>query len=371
MGIYLDNAASTRVKENVLKTFNDVARLNYANPSSKHLEGELASDCIYDVKNSLSEILHCGTSDIFFTMGATMSNQLCIQGFLAKHPTGMIITTNIEHNDIMMLMNDINCFKEILNVGLDGLINIKHLESVLNYASKEMDIPVLVAIQMANSESGVIQPIKEIGELVSKYENAYLYMDATQYIPYYPIDMESMYIDGLGMSGQKIGGIKGSGLFVARQTLRENIKPIIYGEQGLIGGTLSTPLIASLGEAFESIDYNTTELEHLRNILLMRLQELGGKLVGTIKNRLPNNIYIRFPGVSGLTLMDLLSDRGVYIGTGSACSTESDIPSHVALAYGLTPSEALECLRFTLSDSTTYDDIDEVVKIIKGILPFI
>ena len=98
----------------------------------------------------------------------------------------------------------------------------------------------------------------------------------------------------------------------------------------------------------------------------MRLQ-----LVGTIKNRLPNNIYIRFPGVSGLTLMDLLSDRGVYIGTGSACSTESDIPSHVALAYGLTTEEALECVRFTLSNETTYGEIIYVVNVLKSILPLL
>lgn len=369
--IYLDNAASTKVSEACLNRFNQVAKSLYGNPSSKHNEGLMANECIQDVKESIASRLNCKDDDVYFTMGATMSNQLCIQGFLAKHPDGMIITTNVEHNDIMILMDNLLCFKHILQVNKDGLIDLPTLKSVLDYATHDMHTPVLVAIQMANSESGIIQPIKDISEIVHSYNDVCLYVDATQYIPYYPIDMESMHIDGLGMSGQKIGGIKGSGLFVARQTLRENIKPIIYGEQGLIGGTLSTPLIASLGEAFESIDYNTTELEHLRTILLMRLQELGGKLVGTIKNRLPNNIYIRFPGVSGLTLMDLLSDRGVYIGTGSACSTESDIPSHVALAYGLTPSEALECVRFTLSDSTTYDDIDEVVKIIKGILPFI
>ena len=98
---------------------------------------------------------------------------------------------------------------------------------------------------------------------------------------------------------------------------------------------------------------------------------MGGILVGTTDNRLPNNIYIRFPGVSGLTLMNLLSDRGIYIGTGSACSTESDEPSHVALAYGLTTNEALECVRFTLSNETTYGEITCVVETIKSLLPLL
>jgi len=370
MDIYMDNAASTCVKENVLNVFNMTARL-CGNPSSIHRKGTLANDYIKHARDEISTKLNCNSDDIFFTMGATMSNQLCIQGFISKNPTGMVITTNVEHDDIMMLMNNVHCFKQIMKVDHNGIINVGCLKSVLDYATKEMDVPVLVAIQMANSETGIIQPIQEIGDLVNQYDNAYLYMDATQYIPYYPIDMCELHIDGLGMSGQKIGGIKGSGLFVARQKLRNNINPIIYGEQGLIGGTYPTPLIASLEEAFHSIDYDLTILRENRDELLACLKSMGGVLVGTTDNRLPNNIYIRFPGVSGLTLMNLLSDRGIYIGTGSACSSESDEPSHVALAYGLTTNEALECVRFTLSNETTYGEIIYVVETIKSLLPLL
>lgn len=369
--IYLDNAASTKVNERCLRKFNEIAETLYGNPSSKHNEGLLADECIQYVKNSIASRLNCDSDDIYFSMGATMSNQLCVQGFLSKHPDGMIITTNVEHNDMMLLMDNLLCFKHILKVGSDGLINITSLRAVLDYATKDMNTPVLVAIQMANSETGIIQPIKEIGELLYHYENVYFYVDATQYIPYYPVDMNDWHIDGLGMSGQKIGGIKGSGLFVARQRLKDTINPIIYGEQGLIGGTLSTPLIASLGEAFNQIDYNVSTMKTNRDILLSHLQKLGGVLVGTLENRLPNNIYIRFPSISGLTLMNILSLKGISIGTGSACSTDSDIPSHVALAYGLSAEEALECVRFTLSNETTYDEIEYVVNVIDSILPLL
>lgn len=370
MAIYLDNAASTKAKPCVLSKFIDVAEKLYGNPSSEHTEGYLAKDCINTVKEDISAKLNCDYEDIFFTSGATMSNQLLIQGFMARHPYGMIITTNVEHNDIMMLVNNALCCRHILNVGKNGLIDLNMLYEVLRYASTEMNVPTLVSIQMANSETGVIQPIQEICSLCDQYENVFLHMDATQYIPYYPIDMQ-WGIDSISMSGQKIGGIKGSGLLVVRQVLRDHIKPIIYGEQGLIGGTPSTPLIASLGIAFKTINYNVSSLQHKRDTLLSYLQDMGAILVGGLENRLPNNIYCRFPGINGLTLLHLLDEYDIYVGTGSACSTDSDKPSHVAKAYGLTDDEAFECVRFTLNDETTYEDIEYTVKVLKGILPLI
>ena len=371
MAIYLDNAASTKVRPEVLDEFIAVAKKFYGNPSSEHSEGYLAESCIKQVKDNISEIIHCNGDDVFFTTGATMSNQLLIQGFVAKNPHGMVITTNVEHNDIMLLMDELSCHKFILKVENNGLINLNQLSEVLRYSCEEMNIPTLVSIQMANSETGIIQPIQKISGIVKKYNNAFLHMDATQYIPYYPINMNCWGIDSISMSGQKIGGLKGSGLLVVRQALRDNIKPIIYGEQGLIGGTPATPLIASLGVAFDEIDYNSSSTQIERNRLLSMLQSMGAVLVGGLKNRLPNNIYCRFPGVNGLALLHLLDEREIYIGTGSACSTDSDKPSHVAKAYGLTDKEAFECVRFTLSKDITYEDIYTVVKVLNSILPLI
>lgn len=371
-GIYLDNAASTKVKSNCLKAFSNVAEYIYGNPSSEHTEGLLAETYINSAKGKISKIIHCDRDNIYFSSGATMSNQLLIQGFIAKHPNAMIITTNVEHNDILMCVNNLLIFRHILNVGSDGLVNIDKLAAILEYSANTMSVPTLVSIQMANSETGIIQPIQQIARLVGDYDNAFLHMDATQYIPYYPINMECWGIDSISMSGQKIGGIKGSGLFVVRQRLRENIKPIIYGEQGLIGGTPSTPLISSLGVAFEEIDYNNTlKIAHKRDILWDKLKDLGAVLVGGMENRLPNNIYCRFPGVNGLTLLHLLDEQSIYVGTGSACSTDSDKPSHVAMAYGLNEEEAFECVRFTLSDETTYEDIETVIRVISSVLPLL
>lgn len=369
MSIYLDNAASTKVKPKVLDEFVRVAEQVYGNPSSEHSEGYFADNIIEFAKGKISAKLHCDNNDVYFTSGATMSNQLLIQGFVAKNPHGMVITTNVEHNDIMMLVDNLDCHKFVLNVRENGLVDLNKLYEILRYASIEMNVPTLVSIQMANSETGIIQPIQQICNLCGDYNNVFLHMDATQYLPYYPINIDCWGIDAISMSGQKIGGIKGSGLLVVRQALRKNIKPIIYGEQGLIGGTPSTPLIASLGVAFNDIDYDRiSSLKEKRDALLSRLQSMGGILVGELQNRLPNNIYIRFPGLNGLQLLYLLDEYEIYVGTGSACSTDSDKPSHVAKAYGLTDEEAFECVRFTLSDEITEQQLLHVVKVIEGLL---
>lgn len=372
MGIYLDNAASTKVKPNVLEKFVKVAEQCFGNPSSEHSEGIFAEQCIKSVKTNIADKLHCEDNDIFFTSGATMSNQLLIQGFVAKHPNAMIITTNVEHNDILMCVNNLLVFRHILDVDKNGVIDLDKLSAILKYSADTMSVPTLVTIQMANSETGIIQPIQQIARIVKQYDNAYLHMDATQYIPHYPINMECWGIDSISMSGQKIGGIKGSGVLAIRKDLREHIKPIIYGEQGLIGGTPSTPLIASLGVAFDELDYNNSlKLAHKRDLLWEQLEDLGAVLVGTMERRLPNNIYCRFPSVDGMTMLHLLDDRQISVGTGSACSTNIDKPSHVAIAYGLSSQEALECVRFTLSNETTYEDIEKVIYVLKSILPLI
>lgn len=365
--IYLDNAASTRVKPGVLDKFIEVAKDRYGNPSSEHSEGYAAERIINSAKANISEKISCDSEDIFFTSGATMSNNLLIQGMLRKHPETMFITSTVEHNDIMMLYDWLPYTKRLVDVDKNGIINLNQLAQYVTDCVHK-GIPCLVSIQMANSETGIIQPIDLIAEIIHVYKNGYLHVDATQYIPYYSIDMKQMGIDALSMSGQKIGGIKGSGLLVVNQKLRENITPIIFGEQGFIGGTPSTPLIASLSEAFNEIDYNVSSLYDKRDLLLSRLEDMGGILVGTVSNRLPNNIYMRFPGVNGLSLLHLLSDKNIYIGTGSACSTDSDKPSHVAMAYGLTENEAFECVRFTLDNNIGYEDIEIVIDTLRCIL---
>lgn len=365
--IYLDNAASTPVNNQVLAKFVEIADSWYGNPSSQHSAGLRAKEIIEQAKDGIATCLSCSSSEIYFTSGATMSNNILIQGVLRKHPEAMFITSEVEHNDIIELYNWLPYSKRMVGIDKNGIINLEQLDNIIK-ACKEMGMYSLVSVQMANSETGIIQPVEKISEIVHQHDKAFFHCDATQYIPYYPIDVEKMDIDALSMSGQKIGGIKGSGILYARQAIADELDPIIFGAQGLIGGTPSTPLIASLGEAFHLLEYGSLDVAHKRDFLLEELENLGGKLVGMMKDRLPNNIYIRFPGIKGLTLMNLLNDYNIYVGTGSACSTDSDRASHVALAYGLTEEEAHECVRFTLSKDNTYTELEYVVKVLKSIL---
>lgn len=365
MDIYLDNAASTKPKKRVVDAF--VSSLEeYGNPSSIHKSGLSARKIIEKSNSIIANSLGCSSEEIYYTSGSTMSNNLAIQGFLRDNEDAVFVTSNVEHNDIIELYNWIKNDKYMLDVNSDGLVNPSQLEEIIE-ANKGRDI--LVSIQLANSESGVIQvPIKQISQIVCRYENVFLHTDATQYIPYYKVNMKEMGIDMLSMSGQKIGGIKGSGVLVIRNNVRDKVSPIIFGEQGLIGGTYATPLIASLSRAFELISYDNFRLQNKRDILLRDLESVGGVLVGSKKHRLPNNIFIRFPGIQGMTLLNLLSEVGIYIGTGSACSSESDKPSHVALALGLTEEEALECVRITISEKTPCDELAAAANTIKHIV---
>ena len=365
--VYLDNAASTPVNPRVLAKFNQVAESLYGNPSSQHMVGILAKEAVSYAQNIIAGKLSCAEDEVFFTSGATMSNNVFIQGMLRKHPETMFITSEVEHNDIMMLYNWLPYTKRLLSVDKNGIVNLEQLNTLIQQC-KEVGNYCLVSVQMANSETGIIQPIKEISDIVRQHSKAFFHSDATQYLPYYPIDVAKLGIDALSMSGQKIHGLKGSGVLYCSETCQNELESIIFGEQGLVGGTTATPLVASLGEAFELLEYHEIELTKKRDYLLDELEQLGGILVGTKGNRLPNNIYTRFPGVNGITLMNLLSDYGIYIGTGSACSTDSDKPSHVALAYGLSADEALECVRFTLSTNNTYEELEYVVDMLRGIL---
>ena len=165
MAIYMDNAASTKVRSEVLQTFDYVAEHLYANPSSEHSEGLKAERYINNVKENIADKFNCSPDEIFFTTGATMSNNLLIQGMLRKHPETMFITSTVEHNDIMMLYDWLPYTKRLVDVNKNGVIDICQLAKYIQECI-DKGIPCLVSIQMANSETGMIQPIKLISDIL-------------------------------------------------------------------------------------------------------------------------------------------------------------------------------------------------------------
>lgn len=353
--IYLDSAASTMVSTGVFNKLVSVIN-NYGNPSSRHSAGYSAKKEITMAENLISCALNCASDELYFTSGATMSNNVFIQGFIKEHPDGIILYSAVEHDDIILLCNSYkNSIK--IDVDHDGIINYEKLRELNR---RYEDLPVLNVIQFANSETGVIQDIKLISEIIHNYSMSWLYVDATQYIPFYPIDLDALNIDGLGLSGQKIHCIKGTGLLYVNNNMK--IQPIIYGSQGLIGGTPNVYGIACLGQAFkELVNTDVKEIEAKRDYLYNAL----AKTKLTNANTLPNNCSVIFDDINSEQLIELLSENGVCASAGSACSSGNPEPSHVLIAMGYTPEQAKSYIRFTIDENITYNELDSAVNTIK------
>lgn len=346
--IYLDNAASTPLLSEVIDDL--YKNLNiFGNPSSIHDEGIRAKALIDKAKLSIAKHINCKSDELYFTSGATMSNNLILQGF-----RGDVAYSAIEHDDIQLMAKDNNW--TMILVDSDGCVSLNDLQYVLSL----LDRPLLVSIQCANSEIGTIQNIQLISEIVHKFSDCYLHVDATQYIPYFELDAQKLKIDSLSMSGQKIGCIKGVGLLYISDNLKPLIKPIIYGKQGLIGGTENVLGINCLGVAFENISYDIAHMSYLRNKMINELSCVG-TLVGSKDYRLPNNVCMLFDGVDATQVVMLLNEHGICCSSGSACSSGDSEPSATLLAIGLTPEQANSCVRFTLSRKTTEHEIDVAI----------
>lgn len=366
--VYLDSAASTLPSPAVIQTMNDVVK-EYANPSSAHEMGIRAREIIDSATDTIANIIHCKPEEIHYTSGATMSNSLAIQGWLRANPGGVIITSMIEHNDIVEMCKYLESKgRRVVYLAVDryGYVRREALEETLQRYS-ELKIPVLVSIQFANSEVGVIQDIYTLSELTHYYGGTF-HTDATQYIPNFLIDCDyDKYVDMFSMSGQKINCIKGTGILYVRSGVK--IDPIIFGEQGLIGGTENTIGIACLGKAFEELNDKITpensiyliKLLSKRNQLIKGLSDLG-TIVCEDSICLPNNVAVIIKGITGERLVELLSERGFYISSGSACSSYVMKPSHVLTALRYNEEEASSCIRITINENVTQEQINEFLK---------
>ena len=356
--IYMDSAASTMPSKEVIKCLNDNIEI-YGNPSSLHDEGEKAHKLITNTTEIISKMFNCDRQEIYYTSGATMSNNAFIQGFLRAHKGAKLVISAIEHNDIIELADYIDKtigYKFVYRIPVDsrGFLNIDCLSNLLNELDGDC---VLCCIQAANGECGTIQDIQKISTIVHSHKNMYLFSDMTQYIPYYPIDIKQLNLDGMSMSGQKIHCIKGTGfLYVKNGT---NIDPLIFGEQGLIGGTENVLGIACLGVALENINYNNDELIKKRDYFI---NKINADIVGDLNKRLPNNIYVKC-NMNADSIVIFLSDFDVCSSAGSACSSKDTKPSHVLTAMGYSNEDARKCLRFSIDNNITYEDIDYVINI--------
>lgn len=356
--VYLDNAASTCPSPAVVQTLSDLI-YTYGNPSSIHEYGRNAFKVLVDSKETIRDKIKADKNDnLLFTSGATMSNNVFIQGFMNKYPKAALITSEIEHKDILLLADYLEKHgKEVYRIPVyqDGTICEGTLDNIC-WQLKKAHKTFLCSIQAANGECGVVQDYQMISKVVRMYGGIY-HSDITQYLPYYPIDLS--YLDAFSMSGQKIQCIKGTGLLYIRNGIE--IDPIIFGEQGLIGGTENVLGIACLSTAFQSLKYDNSNMLRLRDKMFDALKPYG-RILGSMQKRLPNNVYMSFDR----PMVTLLNNFGIMTSAGSACAKAE--PSHVVLAMGYEEETARNAVRFSLSNMTTDDDIDKAIEAVKRVL---
>lgn len=368
--VYLDHAATTYTKPEVLEEmlpyFNEV----YGNASSLHSFGREAARAVNEAREKVAKAIGAKPHEIYFTGGGTESDNWAIRGIVKKNGgKGHIITSNIEHHAIDVTLEELEktgVEVSVIDVDENGIIKLDELEKAIR------EDTILITVMMANNEIGSIQPIAKIGE-IAKNHNIPFHTDAVQAIGAVEIDVEKMNIDMLSMSAHKFYGPKGIGAMYLREGV--DIGKLITGgaqERGMRAATTATPLIVGLGKAIElaytNFEEKRSEISNKRNYLIKKITENIPYVFvnGGMKNRLPNNANFSFQHVEGESVMLRLDLEGIAVSTGSACASGTVEASKILMAIGRDLNLASSGIRMTLGEQNSYEDLDYVVeKLIK------
>lgn len=372
--IYLDNNATTPTDPRVLDVMLPYYTEKFGNASSRHhAYGWTAEDAVDLAREQASALIGASPDELIFTSGATESVNTALKGvFETYRPKGNhLITVASEHPCVLDTCRHIEKAGgrvTYLPVGSNGLINLQELRAAITAET------LLVSVMYANNETGVIQPIRAIGE-ICREKGVIFHTDATQAVGKVPVNVIEEGIGLLSFSAHKLYGPKGAGgLYIRRKDPRVRLKPLLEGgghEKGLRSGTLNVPGIVGFGKACEiaalQMEQDTKKLSALRDKLEKALLEIPGTALngsapdGPEDYRLPHVSNIRFDGLKGDLLMSAMPD--LAISSGSACTSASPEPSHVLLAMGLSEEEARSSLRFSLGRFTDPADIDAAIGI--------
>lgn len=368
--IYLDNAATTKVRREVFEAMRPFLTDEYANPSSIYKSARASRKEIEKSRETVSAFLGARTEEIFFTSGGSESDNwaLVASAVAFKEKGRHIITSKSEHPAVLNTCKYLEALGfEISYIDVDefGQIKINELEAAIRKDT------ILISVMFANNEIGTIQPIAQIGE-IAKRRGIYFHTDAVQAFGHERINVDEMNIDMLSASGHKFGGPKGVGILYIRNSVR--IGSLIHGgsqERGRRAGTYNTPGIVGFGKATElsskELETSRDKERELRDYLISRIKREIPDVVlnGHPSMRLSNNANFSISGISGESLLILLDQKNICASSGSACTSGSLEPSHVLLAIGRSDIEAEGELRLTLSADTTRTEIDIAVNAIK------
>ena len=371
--IYMDNAATTKTKKEVVDEMLEYFTILYGNPSSIYEFAGKSRDAIENARNIISDTINATSDEIYFTSGGTESDNWALRTVAKayKNKGKHIITSKIEHPAILKTsknLEDLDFKISYIDVDEYGVIKLQRLIDEIT------DETILVSVMMANNEIGTIEPISKIGKICHE-RGIIFHTDAVQAYGQIPIDVRQMNIDLLSASAHKFHGPKGIGFLYINDSVKTVPLLFVGGqEKGLRAGTQNVPSIVGMAKAAELSHNNMMNKARykvsLRDYFIERiLREIPfSRLNGSRRNRLPGNINISFQFVEASEILALLDMKGICASSGSACSSNSSKPSHVLISIGLPEELAYSSIRFTISDETTKDEIDFVVNNTKNII---
>lgn len=364
--IYMDHGATTRPDPEVVSAMLPYYNEFFGNASSLHTSGQEAAKALYHSREVVADFLGASPEEIIFTSGGTESDNLAIKGiaYLKKNAGKHIITTVIEHPAVLntcKYMEETGYRITYVPVDDQGLVDPADVENAIT------DDTILVSIIHGNNEIGTIQPIEDISRIAHMH-GVLMHIDAVQSVGKIPVNVDALDVDLLSISSHKIYGPKGVGaLYVKKGTRLQSLMQGGAHEYGKRAGTENIPGIVGIAKAIElakqRLEEDAKHLLNLRDTMVKKILSSipYSHLNGHPTKRLPNNVNVRFNFVEGESLLMMLNMKGVYVSTGSACSSKSLEPSHVLMALGLPPEEIHGSLRITLGRENTIDEVDYVV----------
>lgn len=371
--VYLDYSATTPVKDDVLNEMLPYFKEQYGNPSSLYSIGAKSKEAIEKARSQVSKLINAKAKEVFFTSTGTEADNWAIFGVAdaLKHKGKHIITSKIEHHALLHTCKSLE--KQgfevtYLDVDKDGIVSPEILKKAIR------EDTILVSIMLVNNEIGTIEPIKALAA-VAKERNILFHTDAVQGLGNLHIDVKDLGVDLMSMSAHKIYGPKGVGALYIKTGVK--ISSYLFGgaqEYKKRAGTENLAGIVGFGKAaelaLEHLDEHIEKIKNLRDYFIEQVQQKIShtNVNGSMKHRHPGNANITFEYIEGEAMLLLLDMKGVYISTGSACSSASLVPSHVLNAIGVPVESIHGSLRFTVGDFTTREDLDYVAEVLVEIV---
>ncbi len=368
--VYLDNNATSPLLPEVFEAMRPYFFEQFGNASSIHQQGQQARAAVERAREQVSELLNCRAAEVVFTSGGTEGDNLALFGLVK--PGDHVITSAVEHHAVLNAckrLEEMGCAVTYLPVDGQALIDPDDVRRAIRPETK------LISIILANNETGVLQPVVEIGKMAAEAD-VYFHTDAVQAAGKIPLDVKEIGCDLLTITGHKMHGPQGAGaLYVRKGTL---LQPLFYGgrhERSRRAGTENLPGIVGLGKAAEiaragcedgSVEKMAALRDHLQREIVERVDQVGVNSAGA--PRVPNTTNIHFDCIEGEAMVIALDLKGLSVSTGAACSSGAIEPSHVLTAMGLSADRARASIRFSLGKQNSAEDIDFAIELVPEVV---